>query len=160
MSTRCYRPGISAMNVTSSRLLCSWQSIACKARGFSNSNFKQLAGGATWGTATVDAAAHVKNWTRDEDLIFLENKETGEFLHTVGATYGRDAGKHFQKYLAQWRPDIDFSSKQWKGLFQGTLPQLHSWFKVPRSAAPHDLELKQRAQAGFAARVTLSAASF
>ena len=53
-----------------------------------------------------EAKAHEKGWTLDEYTVWLQNEQNGEYLHTVGATFGRDAGKHFHQYLAKRRPDI------------------------------------------------------
>ena len=44
--------------------------------------------------------SHEKGWTLAESTVWLQNEQSGEYLHTVGATFGRDAGKHFRQYLA------------------------------------------------------------
>ena len=120
----------------------------CSSRSYNYSNFLQLAGRGAWNTS-VNAAAHVKGWTRDEDMLVLKNNMNGELLLTVGATYGRDAGKHFQRYLSMWRPDINFSSEQWKNLFKGKVGDLQGWSKVPKPANIQAVEVKQLAQVCF-----------
>ena len=109
------------------------------------SNVRVLAGHHR-GNLTASAKAHEKGWTRDEDTLWLKNDQSGEYLHTVGATYGRNAGKHFSKYLAlaTRRPHISLSAEQWKGLLKDDMDIVDGWHKVPAPPNANELEIAQQ----------------
>ena len=93
-------------------------------KGLNASNVNVLAKLHDGNLSAGEAKAHEKGWTLDEATVWLQNEQTGEYLHTVGATFKRDAGKHFHAYLAKQRPDIAFSAMEWKDLLLGNIADL------------------------------------
>ena len=112
-------------------------------KGLNASNVNVLAKLHDGNLSAGEAKAHEKGWTLDEATVWLQNEQTGEYLHTVGATFKRDAGKHFHAYLAKQRPDIAFSAMEWKDLLLGNIADLGGWHKVAAPVNADELELAQ-----------------
>ena len=91
-------------------------------KGLNASNVNVLAKLHDGNLSAGEAKAHEKGWTLDEATVWLQNEQTGEYLHTVGATFKRDAGEHFHTCLAKRRPDIKFSALEWKACLLYTSP--------------------------------------
>ena len=89
-------------------------------------NVRVLVGQKT-GSKKRNAKAHEKGWSRREDMIWLRHDTTGDYMHSVGATYGRDAGLHFHAYLASNQSCVTSSPEEWKSVFLGEVADVSGW---------------------------------